>query len=99
MDGSFEVVEKTREPHVRTRYRNSSKKRSKIVIRSSDLHSRKSRHAEAASFWCDKGQSCSMPTRRYYEQEADGVKRMCLACIIDLFASGVELTILSNRSK
>lgn len=26
MDGSFEVVEKTREPHVRTRYRNSSKK-------------------------------------------------------------------------
>ena len=36
---------------------------------------------------------------RYYEQEADGVKRMCLACIIDLFASGVELTILSNRSK
>jgi len=26
MDGSFEVVEKTPEPHVRTRYRNSSKK-------------------------------------------------------------------------
>ena len=72
MDGSFEVVEKTPEPHVRTRYRNSSKKdqRSSFglpIYTAGNLAMQRLLRSGVI-----KTQSCSMPTRRYYEQEADG---------------------------
>jgi hypothetical protein len=99
MDGSFEVVEKTREPHVRTRHRNSSKQdqRSSFglpIYTAGNLAMQRLLRSGVIR----PNLAVSQPGDTY-EQEADGVERMCLACIIDLFASGVELTILSNRSK